>query len=132
MILLNYLKPHQAYDYANKMILISFCFVLFYVIGANLLGLGIECQFKKLHTINCPSCGLTRGVFECFKFNFKKATALNRLSLFICIYITFQLIQRISIVLICKYWNSLFLKKLSLVVILDAIITLMPILILNN
>lgn len=77
----------------NKRLIIFFIFLLTFFL-LILLKFNIPCLFKKIFSISCPSCGLTRSIFALLNFNIRLSIYYNILGipLFFILAITYLLI----------------------------------------
>ena len=96
------LKASETYYLANKIIIIVLLLVLLYPLFTNYFNLGFPCQYKMIYGTECRSCGLTRGLQSCVKFDFINANKLNSQSTFIFFALIFQIIFRFFLILILK------------------------------
>ena len=114
------------YLLSSNALILLFAIAFVYVIVVNVLGLNIPCENSLSPRHICPSCGLTRGVYQCLNFNFKRACTLNPDSLFFCLFGLSQIIIRLPL----QYFllNSKTVKKsqLTQLVILDVAVLSLP------
>ena len=96
------LNASETYNLANKIIIIVLLLVLLYPLFTNYFNLGFPCQYKMIYGTECRSCGLTRGLQSCVKFDFLNANKLNSQSTFIFFALIFQIIFRFFLILILK------------------------------
>ena len=96
------LKASETYYLANKIIIFILLLVLLYPLFTNYFNLGFPCQYKMIYGTECRSCGLTRGLQSCVKFDFINANKLNSQSTFIFFALIFQIIFRFFLILILK------------------------------
>ena len=77
----------------NKRLIIFFIFLLFFFL-LIVLNFQIPCIIKKIFSINCPGCGLTRSIDALLKLNFKNSLYYNILGipLFVILTISYLLI----------------------------------------
>ena len=52
------------------------------------------CLFQQLFSINCPGCGMLRGIVELSSFNLPGAMHFNPVSLFFVLYVFLEIIIR--------------------------------------
>lgn len=77
----------------NKRLIIFF--ILFFIFLLLILfNFKINCIFKKIFSISCPGCGLTRSIFALLNFDIKSSLYYNILGipLFIILGITYFLV----------------------------------------
>ena len=74
-------------NFKNKLLIIPF-FIIMYIL---LYLFDTTCLIKKLTTIPCPGCGLSRAFFSFFSFNFKDAFSYHPLFWLIPILFLFYL-----------------------------------------
>jgi hypothetical protein len=115
-------SPLKTYLLANKMMLFICICIILYPLIVILFSINIACQYKLLYGIPCRSCGLTRGLFMCFKGNFIKANFLNPQSTFIFISLITQLLVRMFLIRLSNF--KLFVKSYKRLFILDITILL--------
>ncbi len=72
---------------------------LIYVLYGHLLGFP-ECQLKKVHGLECNSCGLTRDLLSFFTLDFDKP--INPNSIYVFLFIISQIAFR-SIISISRF-----------------------------
>ena len=84
---------NQTYKTFNILIVIVILFAIIYVFTINISGMNLKCQMSK-NKIPCENCGVTRGMFEFFRFNFSRALMYNPKSVFLGGIIFIQLILR--------------------------------------
>jgi hypothetical protein len=87
----------EVYLLTNKILLFFCLFILAYIFVVNLFDLSVACQYNAIYGTTCRSCGLTRGVFNCLKFDFITALRFNNQSLFIFCGLISQILIRIVI-----------------------------------
>jgi len=83
------------------------------------MGVGISCNFKSIYDKECSSCGLTRGIAECFKGDFNTANDYNAQSFIFFIFILLQLIMRPFLLIFYKINQIAFKSHLKMFVICD-------------
>ncbi len=118
----SYLELSRTYFYASRMILYFLLIVFAYVIFVNLSDISIPCQYSLLHQGSCPSCGLTRGVFETLRFDFSAARVLNGNSVIITCFLLLQLFYRVAVV----FGYTVVQKVMLPALVLDGFISLTP------
>jgi len=59
------------------------------------------CLFKEIFGIDCPTCGLTRSFISISHLHFENAWDFNRASIFIYVFVLFQIPYRI-----CLIWKK--------------------------
>jgi hypothetical protein len=98
----------------NILISSLFIFFIFLILKQNVIELlnyvPHFCLFKKIVNIDCPFCGTTRAFCELANCNYKQALKLNFSSLFIALFLLFQIPLRI--VGLC---NKLSIEKINLI-----------------
>lgn len=99
----NNLNASETYYLANKIIIIVLLLVLLYPLLTNYFNIGFSCQYKMMYGTECRSCGLTRGLRLCVKFDFLNANKLNSQSTFIFFALVIQIIFRFFLILILKF-----------------------------
>ena len=97
-----YLSAYETYYLANKVIILILLLVLLYPLFTKYFNFGFPCQYKLIYGTECRSCGLTRGLESCVKFDFINANKLNSQSTFIFFALIFQIIFRFFLILILK------------------------------
>ena len=115
----------EGYIFSNKIILILLIIVLIYPYVALKFNIQKQCDLKNYINKECPSCGMTRGLNECYTFNFKKANNYNNQSVFFYFCTIFQIILRSYIVLIK-------IKNVKRTIIFDVLIIVIMYLIIKN
>lgn len=105
----------------NKRLIIFFIFLIIFFL-LILLKFNIPCYFKKIFSIPCPSCGLTRSIFSILNLNIIKSIYYNILGIpiFVITIITYLLIL-IDIIKKENYLTSFWLflsKKYKFIIIL--------------
>ncbi|RDI50478.1 uncharacterized protein DUF2752 [Flavobacterium glaciei] len=96
------LNTAETYNLANKMLLFILLSMFLYPLLTAYLNLGFSCQYKLIFGTECRSCGLTRGLRNCLKFDFSTANKFNAQSTFVFLIIIIQIILRISLIFILK------------------------------
>ena len=112
-----YLNTFETYNLANKIMVFILMLVFLYPLLTACFHFGFSCQYKLIFGTECRSCGLTRGLQSCMKFDFSKANKLNAQSTFIFIILICQIIFRLSMLLISK--KNFFLKPKTITTILS-------------
>lgn len=84
---------NQTYRLFNLLVILVLVLALFYVFVINIFEIQLTCQ-NKLNNIPCENCGVTRGLYDFFQFNFSGSLDHNPKSLFLGFLIYFQLIIR--------------------------------------
>jgi hypothetical protein len=98
-----YLSTSETYYLANKFIILILLLVLLYPFFTKYFNLGFPCQYKLIYGSECRSCGLTRGLQSCVKFDFINANKLNSQSTFIFIALICQLLFRFLFILFSRF-----------------------------
>jgi len=117
-----YLNTAETYDLANKIMISTLLLVFLYPLLTTYLNFGFSCQHKLIFGTECRSCGLTRGLQSCIKFDFSTANKFNTQSTFIFSIIIIQIIFRISLIFILKTKYFLTPKNISKIFSLDLFI----------
>ena len=120
----NHLSTSETYFLANKIIVFILLIVLLYPLFSKSFNFGFPCQYKLIYGAECRSCGLTRGLQLCVKFDFLKANKLNSQSTFVFFALILQIIFRSIFILFSRF--NLFIKynNLSRIFSLDLFINL--------
>jgi hypothetical protein len=123
---MKYKSPQQMYLLTSNALMLMFALAFVYVIVVNIWSLNIPCENSLTPSHICPSCGLTRGVYQCLNFNFKIANNLNPDSLFFCFFGLSQIIIRLPLLIFLR--NNIMVKKnqLAQLVIIDVAVLLLP------
>lgn len=87
----------QVYFRANQILLFLVFLAFLYPVLTDLLNLNSTCQYEMIYGRSCRSCGLTRGLRECYSGNFDNALLLNKQSVFFFSAFVFQLTYRLGI-----------------------------------
>lgn len=104
-----------AYILFCKIIFVFLFLIILYTVLANNTGISLQCQYKINYGKSCRSCGLTRGLYKCFKLDFKNANQLNNQSEFIFIVIISQIFLRILLILFSeKLFKNISIKIIVL------------------
>ena len=128
---LNFNTDKQGvYFYTNSLLIAFFCFCFFYVIAVSSLNIQIQCNYQTYFHRKCSSCGLTRGIFSCMEFNFKKGNCYNESSEFYFFQGTIQLTLRLIVFFIKK--NIEHLMSINTFILIDATVSSIIILILKH
>jgi hypothetical protein len=98
-----YLSAYETYYLANKIIVFILLLVLLYPLFTKYFNLGFSCQYKMIYGTECRSCGLTRGLESCVKFDFINANKLNAQSTFIFIALICQILLRFLLMLFSRF-----------------------------
>ncbi len=115
-------SSESTYFLANKILLFLLILILIYPIVIKCLNINVQCEYKKEFGSNCRSCGLTRGLIQCYSLNFKEALNFNTQSVFVFLNLIFQFLFRISIIVFFKRkWKSLAVFDFSFIFIILAI-----------
>lgn len=113
-----YLSAYETYYLANKVIILILLLVVLYPLFTKYFNLGFPCQYKLIYGTECRSCGLTRGLQSCLKFDFINANKLNSQSTFIFIALICQIMFRFLLILFSRFnffkTQSKIIKTLSL------------------
>jgi hypothetical protein len=88
---------HSTYILASKLLLFMFTTALIYPVVVYLFDLKMDCQYKLIFGKECRSCGLTRGLLSCIKFDFSKAYDFNQQSTFVFFFLISQISFRIAL-----------------------------------
>ncbi len=97
------LNASETYYLANKIIITILLLVLLYPLITKCLNIGFPCQYKLIYGSECRSCGLTRGLQSCVKYDFINANKLNSQSIFIFIALICQITLRFILLLFSRY-----------------------------
>lgn len=97
-----YLNHVETYCLANKIIVTLLLLVFFYLLTSLYFHSGFSCQYKLIYGTECRSCGLTRGLQSCLKFDFKTANEFNLQSTFVFTVLIGQILFRISMLLLSR------------------------------
>jgi hypothetical protein len=97
------LNAIETYNLANKFLLFMLLLMFLYPLITASLNVGFSCQYKLIFGTECRSCGLTRGLRNCFKLDFLTANKLNPQSTFVFIIIISQITLRILLTFVLKY-----------------------------
>lgn len=98
-----YLSAYETYYLANKVIILILLLVVLYPLFTKYFNLGFPCQYKLIYGAECRSCGLTRGLQSCVKFDFINANKLNSQSTFIFIALICQIMLRFLLMLFSRF-----------------------------
>lgn len=109
----------ETYFLANKMLLLFLFLAILYLLFALIFEIGIPCQYKILFGKECRSCGLTRGLSSCMKFDFSQANTYNSQSTFIFGCVVFQIIFRFLLLMISMIKSHLKQTTIKPLQILD-------------
>ena len=113
-----YLSTCETYYLANKVIIFILLLLVLYPLLTNYFNVGFPCQYKLIYGSECRSCGLTRGLQSCVKFDFINANKLNSQSTFIFIALICQIMLRFLLMLFSRFnfykTNSDIVRILSL------------------
>lgn len=112
-----YLNPAETYGLANKIIVALLLLVFLYPLLSLYFHSGFSCQYKLIYGVECRSCGLTRGLQSCMKFDFSTANKFNLQSTFVFTVIISQILFRISMLLLSS--KPLFKKPKNITKILS-------------
>jgi hypothetical protein len=124
---MNYKNNFEAYIYVSKIFFFIFIIAFTYVILINVLGIKMECEFKKTFHRECASCGLTRGIFQCIKSNYYSATKLNINSVFYFLYALWQILIRAILVSIPNKYLKEIQQYSKYILFIDLCLTVIPI-----
>lgn len=124
---MNYKNNFEAYIYVSKIFFCIFIIAFTYVILINVLGIKMECEFKKTFHRECASCGLTRGIFQCIKSNYYSATKLNINSVFYFLYALWQILIRAILVSIPNKYLKEIQQYSNYILFIDLCLTVIPI-----
>lgn len=124
---MNYKNNFEAYIYVSKIFFYIFIIAFTYVILINVLGIKMECEFKKTFHRECASCGLTRGIFQCIKSNYHSATKLNINSVFYFLYALWQILIRAILVSIPNKYLKEIQQYSNYLLFIDLCLTVIPI-----
>lgn len=124
---MNYKNNFEAYIYVSKIIFYIFIIAFIYVILINVLGIKMECEFKKTFHRECASCGLTRGIFQCIKSNYYSAIKLNINSVFYFLYALWQILIRAILISIPKKYLKEIQQFSKYILFIDLCLTVIPI-----
>ena len=108
----------SAYYLANKILLVLCTIAFIYPIISDWFNVGFACQYETLNGTHCRSCGLTRGLYACFKGNFKEATQLNSQSIFLFITFIGQIVFRLIISITNRHKYYIFIDLTILITLL--------------
>ena len=98
-------SKEEGYLIFNGVSLILVILMLIYPLLSQLLNAGFTCEYKLLFGRECRSCGLTRGLVQCWKGKFITGNTFNPQSAFVFFSIIFQLIFRTTTLIyftVCK------------------------------
>ena len=115
------LSVNQGYFRANQVLLVLVLLAFLYPVLTELFNVENMCQYKIIYGRNCRSCGLTRGLRECYSGNFHSAQLLNNQSVFIFSIFIFQFIYRLGIHF-WNYWTKFSDKFVKVLISIDIII----------
>ncbi len=90
----------ETYFLANKILLFFLFLAILCLLFSFVFEIGIPCQYKILFGKECRSCGLTRGLSSCMKFDFTQANTYNSKSTFIFGCVVCQIIFRFLLLMI--------------------------------
>jgi hypothetical protein len=108
----------ESYILLNKMILIFIILFFAYITFFHFFGFGFTCQNDIKP---CKSCGLTRGLAQCIRFDFTKAQSFNSHSVPTFLFFCFQFISRILLLVFYKLKQNTQTKNF---LVLDAFFTI--------
>lgn len=94
-ICLDYSKQYQFNILLSNICIISFFVIFRYKIIDLMSSIPHFCLFKKLIGIDCPFCGITRGLVELANGNFAQSINYNYCSILIATFIILQLPMRL-------------------------------------
>lgn len=122
-----YLNTAETYDLANKLMVFILLLVFLYPLLTSYLNFGFSCQHKLIFGTECRSCGLTRGLQSCLKFDFSTANKFNAQSTFVFTVLIGQILFRISLLLFSSKLHFKKFKNITTILSLDiaACITLL-------
>lgn len=126
---MNYKNNIETYRYFGKIVFLIFITSFIYIILINVLGVKMECDFKRTFGKECVSCGLTRGVFECVKSNYIYATILNKNSVFYFLYAIWHLQLRFTILFIQNRYLKYIERNIRYMLLIDLCLILTPLII---
>ena len=112
-----YLNPAEAYGLANKIIVTLLLLAFLYPLLSLYFHSGFSCQYKLIYGSECRSCGLTRGLQSCMKFDFSNANKFNLQSTFLFTVLIGQILFRTSMLLLSS--KSLLKKRNNITKILS-------------
>jgi len=115
-------NKYEAYLLANGMILIILLLMIIYPFLNFRFNLWISCQYKILYGTECRSCGLTRGLWSCIKFDFLTANKYNPQSVFVFFSIIGQLMFRFFLVYIFNFSNNIKPRNIKPILIIDILL----------
>ena len=98
----NYRTTHETYLVVNKTLLLLILLAMLYLLVIQITKIGIPCNYKIIHGVECKSCGLTRGLSECLKGNFEAANNYNPQSILWMYFLIIQLLFRPFVLV--YYW----------------------------
>ena len=119
-----YFSSSETYYLANKIIVIILLLVLLYPFFTNYFNFGFPCQYKLIYGTECRSCGLTRGLQSCVKFDFLNANKLNSQSTFIFIALICQIILRFILLLFSRFNFIIIRNNMVRILSLDLLINI--------
>ena len=119
-----YLSAHETYYLANKVIILILLLVLLYPLFTKYFNFGFPCQYKLIYGTECRSCGLTRGLESCVKFDFINANKLNSQSTFIFIALICQIILRFILLLFSRFNFIIIRNNMVRILSLDLLINI--------
>ncbi|MGL2999414.1 DUF2752 domain-containing protein [Flavobacterium sp. RSSB_23] len=126
---MNYKTNSETYFYLSKIIFLIFIALFIYVIIINTLNIKLVCDFKRIFGKECVSCGLTRGVYQCVKFNYSSAIMLNKNSVFYFLYAIWHLQLRFTILVIQHKFIKYAEREIQYFILIDLCFILLPIII---
>ncbi len=114
----------EAYLFFNGILFSFIVFIFLYISITKHFNTGFTCQYKMITGKVCRTCGLTRALWECTNFNFKKANILNPQSEFVFMSLLFQIIYRGGMYILLKKKTELSFKVKKSFIYIDIIVLL--------
>jgi len=118
------LKGSEVYSVFNKIIILLVLTAIAYPTILDLLNVNFSCQYKQLFGVECRSCGVTRGLKECLKFDFIKANRFNNQSIFYFATFIFQFLLRLILFLVDKFKHVFFINFFTQIFVIDLLLTI--------
>lgn len=111
------MKPYRLINLTFAGILVL---VFIYLYLYPLLGFAVQCSYREVYGIDCPSCGITRGMAAIVRGNIDEGMAYNSNALLAFFFFTTQLPARIFLFFILKNKSK---RTITLIAVADSILS---------